>query len=380
MHAFNYQNTITLFLLLVFVLPWTATAQEVTVHPNPEQPLEKRMDWAKQEAGNTSGYWVGYQITKYMRPNVWMGSIGGKNWQQRTSMYAMLGQADREQELPPELQKELGFSMRGTMHFGKNKQKDDVRVQREVAVLMYMKGRRKAPTDILVTNMSLGVDLEGAPLFWLGAADDEQSVAVLQDVFYNMRSNDLKSDVLGAISVHENKEGHLPFLASVLEDDPSDEVREDAAFWIGQLDIPQSLPLLQQAIANDPSMDVRENAVFALSEMSSSEALDVLIDLAQRGRPEAIRKKAIFWLSQHASKNALHVIEDIVMAEEDIEIQEQAVFALSQFPADESVPRLIEIAENHHNLEVRKKAIFWLGDSGDPRAVDALVSLARKKN
>ena len=86
MDAIKRLNITSLMLLLVCAIPLAAGAQEVTIHPNPDQALDARMDWANREANNRSGYWVGYQITKYMRPNVWMGTIGGKNWQQRKSM------------------------------------------------------------------------------------------------------------------------------------------------------------------------------------------------------------------------------------------------------------------------------------------------------
>lgn len=369
-----------LLLVLACALPQQGIAQKVTVHPDENEQLTARVNWAHGEANGRDGYWVGYHITKFMRPNVWMGSIGGKNWGRRKSLYALIGQEGREEELPDELKENLGFSMRGTMHFGKDKRVSDVRIARDIGILMYFKHNGEGPADVYLSNMSLGVDLDNKPLFWLGKADGESSVLMLQDMYHAAARKGIKSDLLGVISMHDNKARRLEFLTGILQDEPGADLREDAAFWVGQLDMPEGLALLQEVIATDASVDVREHAVFSLSEMSSPEALEALIELAEHGKPKAIRKKAIFWLSQHASKNAIQVIEEIVMDDKDLAIQEQAVFALSQFPPNESVPRLIEIAENHHSVDVRKKAIFWLGDSGDPRAVDALVSLARRKN
>ncbi len=373
-------TTALLLFVLALALPQQGVAQAVKIHADESEMLAARMDWAARQASRGEGYWVGYNITKLMRPNSWIGSIGGKNWNRRKSLYALIGQEDREEELPDELKEDPGFSMTGTMNFGKHNRDSNVRVMRDIAILMYVKKNRKEPTELKITNMSLGVDLENRPLFWLGEAENDESVEMLQEIFHAAEHKDIKSDLLGAISMHENKARRLAFLSQILDDEKSPDLREDAAFWVGQLDMPEGLAVLKKVIATDQSMDVREHAVFSMSEMSSEEALEALIELAQHGRQKPVREKAIFWLSQHASKNAIQVIEEIVMDDQDRAIQEQAVFALSQFPADESVPRLIEIAENHQSVEVRKKAIFWLGDSGDPRAVDALISLARRKN
>lgn len=380
MKTFRHTSTALFLFFLALALPQQGGAQAVKIHPNESETLAMRMDWAAQQKSRGEGYWVGYHINRLMSPNSWIGSIGGKNWNRRKSLYALIGQEDREKELPDELKEDLGFSMTGTMHFGKNKRISEVRVMRDIAILMYVKKNRKEPTDLKISNMSLGVDLENRPLIWLGMAENDESVQMLQEIYHATEHKDIKSDLLSAISLHENKARQLAFLAQVLSDEKRPDLREDAAFWVGQLDMPEGLAVLKKVIANDQSMDVREHAVFSMSEMSSEEALEALIELAQNGRQKPVREKAIFWLSQHASKNAIQVIEEIVMDDKDRAIQEQAVFALSQFPADESVPRLIEIAENHQSVEVRKKAIFWLGDSGDPRAVDALISLARRKN
>ena len=68
-------------------------------------------------------------------------------------------------------------------------------------------------------------------------------------------------------------------------------------------------------------------------------------------------------------------IGEMVEDDEDTEVQKQAVFALSQLP--DGVPMLIEIARTHPRAKVRKDAIFWLGQSDDPRALEALIDLAR---
>ncbi|MFK7844667.1 MAG: HEAT repeat domain-containing protein [Rhodothermales bacterium] len=361
-------------------------AQEVIQHADEQESLNARLDWAKKTAtsGQKSGFWVGYSISKYMESNAWMGKIGGDNWGSRPSIYALVGKADLEAELPEDLRKNVNFSMEGTFHFNSRHGANKELYLRDIAVLVYYPSVKRftnhQPADIVKSNMSLGVDLDNRPLYWLGKSSDGESSRYLQSLFRKSTIEDVRSDLLGAISIHENIKENLDFLANVLKNEPSAGIRENAAFWVGQMDTPEGLSILEKVLVSDKSIDVREHTVFAISQMSSQAALNVLIDLARNGKQRSVKEKAIFWLGQQASENAFEALEEIVMDEEDSDVQEQAVFALSQMPADKSIPKLIEIATTHANVNVRKKAIFWLGDSGDPRAVELLIELVQGGN
>ena len=358
--------------------PVVALGQQVAVHPDEGAPLSRRVDWALQEGG-PGGFWVGYSISKYMHEGSWMGRIGGRDWSSRKSLYALLGKEHLEEALPPELKRELGFTSDGVIHIDRPAH-TDVRILKEVGVLVYFAGRTRAPVKIQMSNMSLGVALDEKPLFWLGKAADEESTDYLKSLFGETGDEALQADVLRAVALHENRASNFNFIAGVVTSDADEELREDAVFWMGQLDLPQGLALLKDVVAKDRSMDVREKAVFAIHQMTSVEAQELLIDLARHATPREVQKQAIFWLGQQASEKATALLEEILYDEADTEVQEHAVHALAQMPAEKSIPKLIEIAHTHPSVSVRKKAIFWLGDSGDPRAVEVLVEMVKGAN
>ena len=216
-----------------------------------------------------------------------------------------------------------------------------------------------------------------APLFWLGDADDPQSIDWLIDRYDGAGSTDAREDLMAAIGAHRAPEHALPFLRRVLTGDAAKDLRTGAAFWIGQQNTPEVLPLLRRTAESDDDAEVRERAVFGIRQVEGPEATDVLAGLARTAESQNIREKAVFWLGQRASDRAAEVLGDVARSTGDTDIQEQAVFAISRLPADQSVPRLIEIARMHPTLQIRKKAIFWLGQSDDDRAVDALLEIAR---
>ncbi len=218
------------------------------------------------------------------------------------------------------------------------------KVVKEVALLFEFAPGAAQVREIHVTNLSGHVDFEGRPLLWLGGAEDGESLDFVEQQYRRTRSDEVKEDLVLALSIHDETDRVVPLLTDILTGDDAD--------------------------------DVRDQAVFAISQMDLPEATEALIDAARNG-PRSIRKDAIFWLGQKASERAVEALGDMVQDETDAEVQKQAVFAISQLPDDDGVPLLIEIARTHPTAKVRKDAIFWLGQSDDPRALDALVALVR---
>ncbi len=250
------------------------------------------------------------------------------------------------------------------------------KVVKEVALLFGFEPGAAQPSKICVSDLSGQVDLEGRPLLWLGGASDAESLALVQQHYARAGSVDRKENLLMAAAVHEATAPVVSFLAGILKGREDDDIREKAAFWLGQQDDATALGVLKGVAQGDRSMEVREQAVFGISQVALPAATEVLIDLARTAQGE-VREQAIFWLGHRASERAVEALGGIVRDDPDTEAQKQAVFALTQLPDDRAVPLLIEIARTHRKAAVRKQAIFWLGQSDDPRALEALIDLAR---
>ena len=417
----SFIHALTAAWLLVLSLPLAALAQDVIRHPDSSQSLSERWTWATEQAEERNiedGYWIGYSIERRMRENAFIGS-----WSSREGGMT-LGEAiyGVESENP-------GF-----------RSKSDREVAKEVALLFRFASGDDAPTDVRVSNLEGRAELGGRPLFWLGGAEKGESLAWLSARYGETEDEDAQEELVAAIGIHDDPAQTIPILRRILTgDDPPDvreqaafwlgqtddeaaltllmqttrddaspdvreqavfaigqmdreaatdslmylaqngeaEIREQALFWLGQGDTEEALALLMQTTRNDPSADIREQAVFAIGQMERAAAIDSLIYLAKQGEGE-VREKALFWLGQEASERATAALGDVIRDDPDAEVQKQAVFALTQLPDNEGVPLLIEIARTHPKTAVRKQAIFWLGQSEDPRALDVLVELVRE--
>lgn len=144
--------------------------------------------------------------------------------------------------------------------------------------------------------------------------------------------------------------------------DPSPKVREQAVFWLSQVNTDRAVSALEEILRTssaDPKMV--EHAVFALSQHSSERAARLLRDIAGRGNASVeARKAAIFWLGQRSDAEAGDYLRGLYPSLNDAQLKDAVLFAMSQRREARSADFLLEIAMNEREpLEARKQALFW---------------------
>jgi hypothetical protein len=344
-------------------------AQDVVRCPDQNLPLVERWRWASRDGARLVGgkeFWIGYCIKRLMNENSYLnsGDLYSGSVDARRSIYDIIS----------------GDTTRHTAENGTWGRGSIVKVLKEVAILFRISGSLGDDGSLKklnVSNMELHVDLRSKPLLWLGRADDDESVGLLKDLFDRQSSTELKKDLLTAVGIHQSSKEAFPFLVSVLKSEQADNIRSQAAFWLGQQNRSESLQVLMVVAQDDRSSKVKEQAVFAISQLSSDESTEALISLARNAKDTKVRAKAVFWLGQKASLKAVATLESIIADDEQTDVQRQALYALAQIHTSDGVDRLIKIARTHPNPRIRKQAIQCLGQSEDPRALDALIAIVR---
>jgi HEAT repeat protein len=229
-------------------------------------------------------------------------------------------------------------------------------------------------------SMDCGLDVGGLTLYWLGEARAAESVTMLEKLvaeFSRSADDEVAQHAISAIALHGDASADAALDRLVAKNNP-EEVRQHAAFWLGNMRGHHGLETLRNLIRGNESEDLLEHVVFAISQSKDPEAQPELIRLARSDARSEVRGKALFWLAQRAGKKVSSVITDAVERDPDTDVKKKAVFALTQIPHDEGVPLLIQVAKTNRNPVVRKEAIFWLGQSGDSRALDYIESILTK--
>jgi HEAT repeats len=231
----------------------------------------------------------------------------------------------------------------------------------------------KHVTRLKLASEDCVLDAGGLPFVWLTDVKPAESVAFLSAYVRDGSADggekhSIGNEALTAIALHDGQEAEGALESFTAPTQP-EELRKQAAFWLGAARGKEGVTALQRMAKKDPSMDVRAQVTFALSISKEPAALEEMIRMAHEDESGHVRGQAIFWLAQKAGKRAVSAIDNAIANDPDTGVKKQAVFALSQLPKDEGVPKLIQVAENNRNAEVRKQAMFWLGQSQDPRAL-----------
>ena len=370
--------------VLVLGLAGGATAgrlpREVVRFPSAGRPLADRLEWGLNEAarrGDRGGFWEGYSIRRLMGERSSIGTINCDAAGEPSLEEIISGKRNEFPALPArEAARQQARRVLAAMD---KKGEPEKKLWKEVAVLIRHDGAAPGPPSrIDMSSLDLTFDFAGLPLFWLGSAEDAESLAWLKTVYARGATDEARKHVLAAVGMHQNPGLVIPILEAAINGRESDSLRKEAAFWVGQQDDARAVALLLGTARHDRSPEVRKSAVFALSQVELEASLAALIELARTAADREVRKEAVFWLSEKASKKAFAAIEDRVYHDPETGVQEQALFALSELPDGEGVSALIKVAKTHPNPQVRKKAIFWLGECGDSRALDALVEIVKK--
>lgn len=363
-----------LLLLVATGFACTARAQSVVHHPDPGTPLADRMVWALEQARGEDGFWVGYQITRLMEDQNTLFVGRGIN---RGSGQRGGGPALEEVLAGRVTPAHSSAARRGTESWVSSD--DGPLVEKAVAVLLrYAAARPDAVAEVMVGNVELSFDLNGKPIYWLGAADDAESIDWLAGRYAAASSASTQERLVAAVGVHQAPAQVVPFMRSVLASDADDDIREATSLWLGLQNDAAAIDLLEQTARTDRSGDVRESAVFGLSQAKRQQAFEVLVALAQDADDRDVREAAVFWIGQRDEAAALDVLEDLALNDPDESIREKAVFALAQLDTEDAVTRLIQIARTHDSRETRKNAIFWLGQVASERAAETLGAVVQE--
>ena len=342
--------------------------------------LEGNIAWALGQAPKAApgrAFWVGYSIDRLQGEHSHIGSFrSGSAGRDLTVAEILAGRRPRK---PRQARARSSGKRRGrrSMISRAGQAREEGR-QRARLLPQYEPGKTPVLSQARPGNLELAFDFEGLTLFWLGKVPEDMSLALVERLYKppamttSGKTSSRWRAVTGLRRRHSRPRGDPG-------SDASDELRKNAAFWIGQQNDAEGLKLLAKTARQDRSEEVREGAVFAISQIELPAAVDEIIALARSAEQRDVRKQAVFWLGQMASEKSGRALEEFARKDADTEIQEQAVFALSQLPENQGVDALIKLAKTHPDPRIRKKAVFWLGECDDPRALETLIGIVKGK-
>jgi HEAT repeat protein/beta-lactamase regulating signal transducer with metallopeptidase domain len=339
-----------------------AAPDTVVRHPDAAQPLAQRWAWAHAQARqmNRRSYWIGYTVRRpaWLEHSIYVDreiDVVGHNI---TLRGRMLGDF-------------RGFSFRGVRlaPLVGGGDSDDIAL---VFGFTSDRGGRPALVRVHAASYFLPMDFASRTLFWVGAADDAQSIPAVDGLFA-AATPELKEDLVAAVGVHGSSSTVVPILTRWLTSDEATDVRGQAAEWLGFHPDAAAVRALARAARSDRAGDVRREAAEALGDNTLPAATDSLIAVARTADDPDARREAVEGLAQKGDDRALAALQAILVGDQNEDVQREAVETLGDFPGGRGMRAVLDAAKTHPRSDVRREAIETLGQNAAP--FDALAEL-----
>ena len=219
------------------------------------------------------------------------------------------------------------------------------------------------------------LDAGGLRFVWLTGVTPEESVGALKMLALARDGGETGKNAVFLIALHRSPAA-VPALVTLAGPANGMPVREAAAFWLANQRGRDGFLALRTLARTDADAGFREKLTFDLTLSKEPEATAELIRMAHEDPSQQVRRQAQFWMAVHGGKLVSGALRSAADSKEnDEQTREQAIFALSRLPGGEAETQLQQLAETSPYAHVRERAVFWLGQSSDPRALAYLSKL-----
>ena len=140
-------------------------------------------------------------------------------------------------------------------------------------------------------------ELRERAIFWIGQSGSAGGVTYLMALYPRLTNEELKESALFGISQGGGAEARRWLFERASDAAEPIEVRKNALFWAGQMG-GLEVAELRRLYATLTDAEMKEQVVFVASQDGGTGAVDFLMEVARNDPDEELRENAIFWLGQ----------------------------------------------------------------------------------
>ncbi|HEU4795438.1 MAG TPA: HEAT repeat domain-containing protein, partial [Pyrinomonadaceae bacterium] len=231
-------------------------------------------------------------------------------------------------------------------------------------------------TRMEIYNLERKREYSGYPVYWLGRANNEESLNYLRALVAATPLDTLSERAVLGIALHDDaRVGGM--LKNFVISSPNQRIRSSSVYWLGQTGGEQTfLASLVRNEAEDKKL--RRSAAHAIGESHDRGTMTTLKGLYDEVKDPEIRRSVIS-AAGHSDDEALAFpfLLNIAKTEADLEARRTAVRQLGRFKRDDAADELIKIYASESNVEVKKSALRALGETKNAKAQARLMEVAR---
>lgn len=306
-----------------------ASAQPLHSHPDVNQALQARWNWASSEAlGNRA--WVAWQFTSVLNENVISASSFGFQ-HGGLSLDALLAGNTSPQQ---------GFA-----------------TSRRLAILAEFRDGQLVDIDTI--DAAQPVQFAG-PVYWLGEATSTASYRLLVSMLDADQSTRLNRGLIRAIGLHNHSE-RTAFLNSLLSTADWSEYRRPVIFAL-TLQHATAVETLLLQIAADRELDTNERrlAIGALRYYGSDASLALLLELTAAEQHDKLRAEAVESLAWFNPAQVIPTLQQLAWFDDNNKVRDQAIDSLARLHTNDANALILGIARDHPSAATREQAMHQL--------------------
>ncbi len=274
---------------------------------------------------------------------------------------------------------------------------------RNLAIFLLRDPASNQITRMEVFNLERKREYSGYPVYWLGRANNEESLNYLRALAAAAPLDMLSERAVLGIALHDDARvagmlksfvstspnqrirstsvywlgqvgGETTFLASLVRSETEDKkIRRSAAHAIGQTRERGTIPTLQGLYENVKDGEIRKSVISAAgNSLDEQPAWTFLIGIAKNDTDWESRRTAVRQLGDFKRDDAAEEIMKIYNADANIEVKRAALRSLAETKNPRGQARLLEISRTETNPELRKSAIRVMSDRGEAAVEDLL--------
>ncbi|HEV8168639.1 MAG TPA: HEAT repeat domain-containing protein [Pyrinomonadaceae bacterium] len=244
---------------------------------------------------------------------------------------------------------------------------------RNLAIFLLRDPASNQITRMEVYNLERKREYSGYPVYWLGRANNEESLNYLRAIAAATPLDMLSERAVLGIALHDDARV-AGMLKNFISTSPNQHIRSSSIYWLGQVGGEQTF--LASLVRNETEdMKLRRSAAHAIGQSHDRGAINTLQELYRSVKEVELRRSVISAAGNSVDEQAAFTfLLGVAKQDADAETRRVAVRQLGHFHRDDAVEELMKFARTDANVDVRKSAIRALGERGEA-AVDNLLKL-----
>jgi len=247
---------------------------------------------------------------------------------------------------------------------------------RNLAIFLLRDPSSNQITRMEVFNLERKREYSGYPVYWLGRANNEESLNYLRAIAAATPLDMLSERAVLAIALHDDaRVGGM--LKNFITSSPNPRIRSTSVFWLGQIGGEQAF--LASLVRNDAEdKKIRRSAAYAIGQSHDRGTVATLKELYDNVKDVDVRRSVISAIGNSVDEQpAFALLLNIAKTDADLEARRTAIRQLGHFAREDAAEELMKIYTSDPNVEVKRTALRALAETKSPRAEDKLFEVAK---